>query len=87
MGPVVAPNGTVTLICVSEFTVKEANTPLNETPVVDARLVPVMVTGVPMDPLVGVKLLIVGAGGSGVTTTGLLSLTLPARSTARAWKI
>ena len=56
MGPVFAPLGTVAVACVSEFTVKLALTPLKCTFVVCVRLTPVMVTGVPTGPLVGLKL-------------------------------
>jgi hypothetical protein len=44
MGPDVAPEGTVTVICVSEFTVKSAAVPLKLTLVTPAKLVPVSVT-------------------------------------------
>src|SRR5437879_11659594 len=60
MGPVVAPAGTVACITVAEFTVKLALTPLNRTAVAVVKLVPLMVTLVPTDPLVGAKLVIVG---------------------------
>jgi hypothetical protein len=59
--PVFAPVGTFAVTCVSEFTATVvALTPPNVTFVVWVRLPPVMVTGVPTDPLGGVKLLIVG---------------------------
>ena len=60
MGPVVAPLGTGAVICVEETTVKLVAVPLNVTPVVVERLVPLIVTVVPTGPLVGVKELIVG---------------------------
>jgi hypothetical protein len=56
------PTGTVVVIWVEELTVKLALTPLNLTEVAPVRLVPVIVTLVPMKPLVGEKLVIVGAG-------------------------
>jgi hypothetical protein len=59
--PVFAPVGTFAVTCVSEFTATVVVlTPPNVTFVVWVRLPPVMVTGVPTDPLGGVKLLIVG---------------------------
>ncbi len=58
--PVVAPVGTVVEICVSEFTVKVAAVPLKATAVVCVKPLPVMVTGVPTEPLVGLKLVIFG---------------------------
>jgi hypothetical protein len=60
IGPVVAPVGTVAVTCVSEFTVKVAETPLNVRLVAPVKLVPVIVTEVPTGPLVGLKLLMVG---------------------------
>src|SRR5438309_10722150 len=63
IGPVVAPLGTVAVITVSEVTVKlAALTPLNVTAVAPVKAVPVIVTVFPTCPLVGVKLVIVGAG-------------------------
>src|SRR5437870_3450190 len=61
-GPVVAPVGTVAWIVVAEFTVKLALTPLNVTVVAPVKFVPLIVTLVPTGPLVGAKLVIVGAG-------------------------
>jgi hypothetical protein len=58
--PVVAPVGTVAWIAVSEVTVKLALTPLNATVVAPVKFVPLIVTLVPTDPLVGAKLAIVG---------------------------
>ena len=60
-GPDVAPAGTVVWIAVSELTVKLAFTPLNLTAVAPVKFVPLIVTLVPTGPLVGVKLVIVGA--------------------------
>jgi hypothetical protein len=66
MGPVVAPEGTVAVILVEEFTVNDADTLLNVTDVVvkplPLKLVPLMVTEVPTGPEVGEKELMVGAG-------------------------
>ena len=62
IGPVVAPVGTVVVIVVAFVTVKVGcDVPLNVTPVAPVRLVPVMVTAVPVAPVVGVKLVTVGA--------------------------
>lgn len=60
MVPVVAPVGTVAVIWVALFTVKVADVPLNFTEVAAVKPVPVMVTLAPTNPLVGVKLAIVG---------------------------
>jgi hypothetical protein len=60
--PVTAPLGTVAITCVSEFTVKVVTfTPPKVTLVVPMRLTPVMVTTVPGEPLVGLKLVTCGA--------------------------
>lgn len=58
--PVVAPVGTVAVICVSEFTVNVAAVPLNFTAVICVNPVPVIVTAVPTGPLGGVKLITFG---------------------------
>ena len=60
MGPVVAPAGTVAWIAVAEFTVNVASTPLNCTAVAPLKLVPLMVTLVPIKPVAGVKLVMDG---------------------------
>ena len=61
--PVVAPAGTVVVICVSLLMMKTAwFVVLNFTRVVPVKPVPLIVTEEPIAPLVGVKLLIVGAG-------------------------
>lgn len=63
MGPVVAPVGTVTVICVAEFTVKVvALIPLNLTAVAPVKPVPVITTGEPNAPDEGVNDEIVGGG-------------------------
>jgi hypothetical protein len=62
IAPVVAPGGTVAVIWAALFTVKlVALVPLNLTTVAPLKLFPVMTTEVPIAPLVGVKLVIVGA--------------------------
>ena len=61
--PVVAPDGTVAVICVAELTVKVvALVPLNFTAVAPVKFAPVIVTLVPTGPLVGEKLVIEGGG-------------------------
>src|SRR6266508_2299309 len=59
--PVTAPTGTVTLIWVAEFTAKLAPTPPNRTAVAPVKAVPVIVTAVPVLPLVGENEEILGA--------------------------
>src|SRR2546422_8391148 len=61
MGPLVAPLGTVAEIEVAEFTVKLALAPLNVTAVAPVKAVPLIVTVFPTCPLVGEKLVNVGA--------------------------
>ena len=63
--PVVAPLGTVAVICVDELTAKIADRPLNLTDKTPPKLPPVRVTVVPGKPLLGVKLLM-----NGPTTVG-----------------
>ncbi len=58
--PVIAPVGTVAVICVSEFTVKVAEVPLKVTLLAWVSPVPVIVTEVPTGPFGGVKLVTVG---------------------------
>ena len=61
--PLVAPEGTLTVICVAEFTTKPgAAVPLKLTAVVLLRLAPVSTTLVPTGPEVGLAPLSVGAG-------------------------
>ena len=62
IGPVVAFAGTVAVICDADLTLNDALTPLKVTLVAPEKFVPLMVTDVPVLPLVGVKLEIVGAG-------------------------
>jgi hypothetical protein len=68
--PVVAPFGTVAAICVALLTVNVAAIPLKATALAPVRLVPAIVTLLPLGPLAGEKLEIVGAvfccGGGGV---------------------
>jgi hypothetical protein len=60
--PLVAPDGTVAVICVSEFTAKLALVLLKVTRVAPVKAVPAIVTAAPIPPLAGLKLAIVGAG-------------------------
>ena len=63
MGPVLAPVGTVTAICVAESTVKlVAATPLNFTAVAPVKKSPLTVTEPPTRALVGEKEVTTGAG-------------------------
>ena len=62
MQPVVAPAGTVAVMCVSEVTVNEvALVPLKATVDAPVKPLPVSVTLVPTAPLVGEKLVIESA--------------------------
>ncbi len=61
IGPEVARGGTVAVICVDEFTAKEAEVLLNLTPVTLVKFVPKMLTEVPTAPLVGENDVMVGA--------------------------
>ena len=74
--PVVAPDGTVAVTLVEEFTAKDADTLLNLTAVVvkpdPLKFVPLIVTDVPTGPEVGENELMVGLGG--VVTSKLLEL-------------
>lgn len=62
IGPEVASAGTVAVISVEDTTPKLASIPLNITAVAPVKSVPVMVRFAPTGPLVGVKVVIVGAG-------------------------
>ncbi len=62
--PVVAPNGTVALIDVDDFTVKAALTPLKATLLTLLKLLPVIVTVAPTAPEIGVKLVILAGTGA-----------------------
>ncbi len=63
--PLVAPVGTVAVICVDEATMNVvAETPLNVTLVAPVKFVPVIVTNVPTGPLVGENEEIVGLVGA-----------------------
>jgi hypothetical protein len=84
--PLVAPAGTVKVMVVALTTVKPVMAaPFSVTAVAPVKSVPVMVTVVPARPLVGVKLVMVGAGVVTVNVTpaevpppgaGLVAVTL-----------
>jgi hypothetical protein len=61
IAPVPAPEGTVAVICVAEFTVNVAVVPANRTAVAPVKFVPVITTDVAGGPLAGVNEVIVGA--------------------------
>ncbi len=63
MVPVVAPAGTVAVICVLLTTVNVAETLPNFTESTPVKFVPVSVTLAPTMPLVGFRLVIVGHNG------------------------
>ena len=77
IAPVVAPDGTLVVICVSESAVKDAEVPLKVTDEVLARFSPVIATLVPAGPPPGVKLVIVGGGGSTTTVSRVALLFAP----------
>src|SRR6266496_4743099 len=56
MRPVVAPAGTVAVICAAVLTAKVALTPLNRTAVAPVKFAPAITTLVPTGPLGGLKL-------------------------------
>src|SRR3989440_11813824 len=79
IGPVVAPLGTVAVICVSEFTAKEAAAPLNATAVAPVKCEPLIVTPAPTGPLAGLNELIIGAEGATVTVKPVALVAGPPR--------
>jgi hypothetical protein len=72
--PVTAPTGTVAVIWVAEFTAKLARTPPNRTAVAPVNAVPVIVTAVPVRPLVGENEEIVGGGRVTVKFAALVAV-------------
>ena len=62
IGPVVALTGTVAVICVVESTRKTALVPLNATMEAELKLLPVTITVLFTNPLMGEKLAMDGAG-------------------------
>jgi hypothetical protein len=66
-GPLLAPAGTVAVICVSLFTMKRAPWPTKATAVAPVKPPPIRVTVLPTGPDVGTRAVIVGIGaGVGV---------------------
>jgi hypothetical protein len=87
MAPVLAPVGTMPMICVAESTLKlVAAVPLNLTEVVPLKSLPVTVTLVLTGPEVGVKLAIAGArvgvGVADAVTKPASQATVPSRALA-----
>jgi hypothetical protein len=74
--PVTAPTGTVAVIWVAELITKLARTPPNRTAVAPVKAVPVIVTAVPVLPLVGENEEIVGAGTVTVKFVALVAVPL-----------
>ena len=70
--PVVAPPGTVAVICDAELAVNDAGVPLNATRVAPVKFEPLIVTVVPTGPWLGVNELIAGAGAGAVVIVKLL---------------
>jgi hypothetical protein len=85
MGPVVAPEGTVAVIFVSESTSNTADFPLNFTAVAPLKFVPLIVTDVPTTPPVGENEEIVGAaphaGVGSAMITAIVAATMADRRT------
>ncbi|HEX7137806.1 MAG TPA: hypothetical protein VF219_08165 [Vicinamibacterales bacterium] len=95
IGPVEAPAGTAAVIFEADLTVNVAEMPLKVTDVVPVKLLPLMVTDVPTRPLVGEKLLMIGAGvkdpalvavPAGVVTL-IVPVVVPAGATAEIWTL
>jgi len=61
-GPLVAPAGTVAVICVAESALKVAAAPLKRTALAPVKPLPVSVTLVPADPVIGAKSAMPGGG-------------------------
>src|SRR5207237_2089138 len=75
-GPVVAPAGTVAVICVGESTVNWAGAPLKRTAETAAKIVPVMTMLSPCAPLGAERLVI--EGGVTVPSTDNRNWSVPA---------
>jgi hypothetical protein len=79
--PVVAPEGTVTVIWISESTLKTADVPLKETSDAPVKSVPEIVTLSPTIPEVGLKELTVGAtANAGGAPTKMMPITTAANA-------
>jgi hypothetical protein len=74
INPVVAPIGTVAVICVSLLKVNAAAGPPKVTAVTPVKFVPKIVTDVPTGPLIGVKAVIVGRGAVTSKLDGLIAV-------------
>jgi hypothetical protein len=83
-GPVVARSGTAVVICTDVFVRMEAATPLNLTKVAPPRFVPLIVTGVPTGPEVGVKVK-AGSGGGPAPTVKLVALSAVGATSVVTW--
>ena len=81
--PVFAPGGTVAVIRPSVTTLKAAALFLNVTDVAPVKPDPLIVTSVPGDPLLGLKLEIVGAGTTTVKLAALVAV--PSGVVTRIW--
>lgn len=79
----VAPDGTVAVICVSELTVYEARKLLNVTAVAPVKLLPVITTVVPGKPEVGEKDAIAGAAANTGTAESSARVSDASREAAR----
>lgn len=58
MGPLVAPAGTTTVTCLSEVVAGLVDVPLKETEVTPSRYVPFIVMVEPIDPDLGIELIL-----------------------------
>ena len=74
IGPVVAPAGTVAVICVFEFTVNVALVPLKRTRLTPVKPTPVMTTEVPITPLIGLNDVIAKAPPVTVKSVALVAV-------------
>src|SRR5262245_60555063 len=72
IGPLVAPAGTIAVICPAESTVKLAGLPLNFTAVAPVKLVPLITTGMPT-PLLSGEAPVIVAGWYTVSAFGLVA--------------
>jgi hypothetical protein len=80
--PVAAPTGTVAVIEVGETIEKLALTPLKRTAVTRAKLMPEIVTFVPIGPLIGEKLVM--TGGTALTAESALTIPAPQREVVQS---
>jgi hypothetical protein len=89
MAPLVAPAGTVAVIVCVLLIMKVAETPLNRTAVTSGsgplKLSPVISTGVPTGPLVGVNDEMVGAAANAASAPGMAIVSPTSRTTKEVW--